>query len=98
MLELTKHERFSKHATYFIQMIDKALGMLGPDIELLTEILMDLGLKHAKVRILAIISTAKSKQLCPVAGESLTCWFSFFYLNVRSMESSLNISHRWGVR
>jgi len=48
MEELGKHERFSKHATYFIQMIDKALGMLGPDIELLTEILMDLGLKHAK--------------------------------------------------
>jgi hypothetical protein len=30
-------------------MIDKALGMLGPDIELLTEILLDLGIKHVKV-------------------------------------------------
>ena len=29
-----------------MQMIDKALGMLGPDIELLTEILLDLGKKH----------------------------------------------------
>ena len=28
-------------------MIDKALGMLGPDIELLTEILIELGAKHA---------------------------------------------------
>ena len=27
-------------------MIDKALGMLGPDIELLTEILLELGQKH----------------------------------------------------
>ena len=36
------------HAKYFIQMIDKALGMLGPDIELLTEILMDLGQKHVR--------------------------------------------------
>jgi len=44
--ELTKSARFIKHAKYFIQMIDKALGMLGPDIELLTEILMDLGKKH----------------------------------------------------
>lgn len=52
-LELAKHDRFNKHATYFIQMIDKALGMLGPDIELLTEILMDLGLKHVKVRFFA---------------------------------------------
>jgi nitric oxide dioxygenase len=28
-------------------MIDKALGMLGPDIELLTKILLDLGAKHS---------------------------------------------------
>eukprot|EP00429_Kryptoperidinium_foliaceum_P010424 CAMPEP_0176002098 /NCGR_PEP_ID=MMETSP0120_2-20121206/470_1 /TAXON_ID=160619 /ORGANISM="Kryptoperidinium foliaceum, Strain CCMP 1326" /LENGTH=159 /DNA_ID=CAMNT_0017334673 /DNA_START=96 /DNA_END=575 /DNA_ORIENTATION=+ len=44
--ELSKAPRFIKHAKYFIQMIDKALGMLGPDIELLTEILLDLGAKH----------------------------------------------------
>lgn len=43
---LSKSPRFTKHAKYFIQMIDKALGMLGPDIELLTEILLDLGAKH----------------------------------------------------
>ena len=43
---LAKSPRFVKHAKYFIQMIDKALGMLGPDIELLTEILLDLGAKH----------------------------------------------------
>jgi methyl-accepting chemotaxis protein len=46
--DLDKIEKFSKHAKYFIQMIDKALGMLGPDIELLTEILMDLGIKHVR--------------------------------------------------
>ena len=44
--ELAKSPRFTKHAKYFIQMIDKALGMLGPDIDLLTEILLDLGQKH----------------------------------------------------
>jgi nitric oxide dioxygenase len=44
--ELEKSKRFTKHAAYFIQMIDKALGMLGPDIELLTEILLELGQKH----------------------------------------------------
>jgi hemoglobin-like flavoprotein len=44
--ELQKSRRFVKHAQYFIQMIDKALGMLGPDIELLTEILLELGKKH----------------------------------------------------
>jgi hypothetical protein len=44
--QLIKSRRFLKHASYFIQMIDKALGMLGPDIELLTEILLELGKKH----------------------------------------------------
>ncbi|KAG7351702.1 globin-like protein [Nitzschia inconspicua] len=44
--DLAKSRRFIKHAKYFIQMIDKALGMLGPDIELLTEILLELGQKH----------------------------------------------------
>lgn len=44
--ELSKTPRFVKHAKYFILMIDKALGMLGPDIDLLTEIMLDLGVKH----------------------------------------------------
>ena len=43
-----KSPRFIKHAKYFVQMIDKALSMLGPDIEILTEILMELGEKHVK--------------------------------------------------
>lgn len=36
------------HASYLIQMIDTALNMLGPDIELLTEIMTELGQKHVK--------------------------------------------------
>lgn len=46
--EVLKNARFVRHAKYFIQMIDKALSMLGPDIEILTEILMDLGEKHVR--------------------------------------------------
>ena len=46
--DLVSGRRFMSHAKYFIQMIDKAFGMLGPDIELLTEILMDLGQKHVR--------------------------------------------------
>ena len=46
--EVLKNPRFVKHAKYFIQMIDKALSMLGPDIEILTEILMELGEKHVR--------------------------------------------------
>lgn len=45
---LIESRRFIKHATYFIQMIDKALDMLGPDIDLLTEIMLELGQKHVR--------------------------------------------------
>ena len=38
--DLKNNRRFTKHAQYFIQMIDKALGLLGPDLELLTDILV----------------------------------------------------------
>ena len=46
--DMLKNAQFARHARYFIQMIDKALALLGPDIELLTEILMDLGEKHVR--------------------------------------------------
>lgn len=46
--EVVRSARFIKHAKYFIQMIDKALSMLGPDIEILTEILLELGEKHVR--------------------------------------------------
>jgi hemoglobin-like flavoprotein len=36
------------HAAYMIQMLDTALNMLGPDIELLTEIMEELGVKHIR--------------------------------------------------
>jgi hemoglobin-like flavoprotein len=36
------------HSAYMIQMLDTALNMLGPDIELLTEIMHELGVKHMR--------------------------------------------------
>ena len=44
----TKVHRFSFHAQYFVRMLDKALNLLGPDVELLTDILMELGAKHVQ--------------------------------------------------
>jgi hypothetical protein len=44
--ELLKSKDFLKHASYMIQMLDSALHMLGPNIELLTDIMTDLGAKH----------------------------------------------------
>lgn len=43
--------RFQKHAKYMIQMLDKALNLLGPDAELLEEILSRLGKLHARIGV-----------------------------------------------
>jgi hemoglobin-like flavoprotein len=41
-----ENPKFAKHAKRFVDMFDKAVEMLGPDIELLTDILLVLGAKH----------------------------------------------------
>ncbi|GKY90424.1 hypothetical protein MPSEU_000016200 [Mayamaea pseudoterrestris] len=46
--EVLSSKRFLMHASYLIQMIDTALNMLGPDYELLTDILLELGAKHVR--------------------------------------------------
>jgi methyl-accepting chemotaxis protein len=51
------------HAAYLIQMIDTALNMLGPDIELLTEIMHELGLKHVRYGV--------KPEMFPIMGEAL---------------------------
>jgi hypothetical protein len=43
-----KSPRLVKHAKHYMDMVDRAIGLLGPDIELLTEILMELGRQHTK--------------------------------------------------
>ena len=45
---LLEGRRFKMHAKYMIEMLDSALQLLGPDIELLTEILLELGAKHKR--------------------------------------------------
>ena len=46
-----------------IQMLDTALNMLGPDIELLTEIMQELGVKHIRYGV--------RPDMFPVMGEAL---------------------------
>ena len=48
---LHKSRRFMTHARYMISMLDKALNLLGPDAELLEEIMSDLGKKHVQFGI-----------------------------------------------
>ena len=45
--KVIKSKPFLFQAANFINMIDMTLNMLGPDIEMLTEIMAELGRKHA---------------------------------------------------
>eukprot|EP00934_Nitzschia_sp_Nitz4_P002095 Nitzschia sp. Nitz4//scaffold1_size375055//215890//216425//NITZ4_000286-RA/size375055-augustus-gene-0.680-mRNA-1//1//CDS//3329541075//2095//frame0 len=45
--DLYESKRFRSHARFFVGMIDKSLSLLGPDEELLTTILLDLGKQHS---------------------------------------------------
>ncbi|CAB9520150.1 symbiotic hemoglobin [Seminavis robusta] len=49
--EVGKSKRFQTHSRYMIQMLDRALGLLGPDEELLLEILERLGKTHARIGV-----------------------------------------------
>jgi methyl-accepting chemotaxis protein len=61
--ELLTSKRFIMHAAYLIQMIDTALNMLGPDIELLTEIMTELGIKHVRYGV--------KPEMFPIMGDAL---------------------------
>ena len=52
-------------------MIDKALALLGPDIELLTVILTDLGKKHAKFGVTADMFPPMGQALISTVEEML---------------------------
>lgn len=44
--EFYKSKQLLTHASFFVKMLDRSVMLLGPDIELLTDILLDLGKKH----------------------------------------------------
>jgi hemoglobin-like flavoprotein len=61
--ELLNSKRFLAHAVYLLEMIDTALNMLGPDIELLTDIMTELGKKH--------VSYGVKPDMFPIMGDAL---------------------------
>lgn len=69
--DVLKSTRFVKHAKYFIQMIDKALSMLGPDIEILTEILLELGEKHVRYGVKPEYFPSMGRALIDTVQETL---------------------------
>ncbi|CAJ1964588.1 unnamed protein product [Cylindrotheca closterium] len=63
--------RFVAHAMQFVTMIDKALNMLGPTDEMLSEILMDIGAKHARYGVKPEYFPTMGKALVSVVGSNL---------------------------
>lgn len=61
--DIRTSKRFLAHGSYLIQMLDASLNMLGPDIELLTEIMLELGTKHWRFGV--------TPDMYPVMCESL---------------------------
>lgn len=61
--DLLQSKRFKAQAAYFWSMIDTSLNMLGPDIELLTEIMSELGKKH--------IVYGVKPEMFPIMGDAL---------------------------
>ncbi len=61
--ELLNSKRFLMHAAYIVQMLDTALNMVGPDIELLTEIMLELGAKHVRYGVKA--------DMFPIMGDAI---------------------------
>jgi len=46
-VDFSKSEMFIMHAKKFVTMLDSAVDMLGPNLDMLTDILTELGQKHA---------------------------------------------------
>eukprot|EP00536_Pseudo-nitzschia_multiseries_P002491 jgi/Psemu1/301420/fgenesh1_kg.33_\ len=51
ILECVESASFLPHARRFVSMFDKAIDMLGPDIDMLTDIMIELGRKHAGIGV-----------------------------------------------
>lgn len=73
--ETHTNPRFVKKARWFVrvfvQMIDKALDMLGPDVELLTEMLLELGQRHVRYGVKPEYFPALGKVLIDILSAAL---------------------------
>ena len=74
--EFFKTDGLIQHAKFYIKMVDRAINLLGPDIELLTEILLELGRKHDKFGVKASyyppMGQALIKTMADMLGDRFT--------------------------
>jgi hemoglobin-like flavoprotein len=73
--ETLNDPRFVKKARWFIrvfvQMLDKALDMLGPDVELLTEVLLELGQRHVRYGVKPEYFPSLGKVLIDILSDTI---------------------------
>jgi hemoglobin-like flavoprotein len=82
--ELLTSKRFLAHAAYLLEMIDAALNMLGPDIELLTDIMLELGEKHIRYGV--------KPEMFPIMEEALICMLE----DALGTEFTADMKEAWG--
>lgn len=83
--EMQQSKHFVRHASNMINMLDRALNMLGPDAELLAEILSDLGKKHAHMGV--------NESYFPFMGEALLEMMN----EILSDKFTPEIEHQWKI-
>jgi hypothetical protein len=69
--EFYRSERLIKHAMMFINMLDRALQLLGPDSAMMSDILSELGEKHVKYGVKPHHFAAMGEALMGVLAELL---------------------------
>ena len=50
--DLLRNRQVIEHGKHYVKMVDRAIDLLGPDIELLTEIFLELGKQHERFGVL----------------------------------------------
>jgi len=63
--------KFKFHAANLIRMLDETLNLLGPDIDLLTEIMTKLGYQHLKCGVTADMFPLMNASLIEAVEDSL---------------------------
>mmetsp|Transcript_19535 Transcript_19535/g.54499 ORF Transcript_19535/g.54499 Transcript_19535/m.54499 type:complete len:163 (-) Transcript_19535:320-808(-) len=83
--EFYRSRRFLAHAKHFVGILDSAIDMLGPDLEMLTEIFLELGQTHrtrykVKPEYFAVLGEALIETLRDILGPGVfdrhttDCW------------------------
>ena len=74
--DLLQNRRVIEHGKHYVKMVDRAIDLLGPDIELLTEILLELGKQHERLGVEASYYPPMQEALLQTLSELLGDRFS----------------------